>query len=298
MEYYVDHRDDKFYIITNGDGKNYRVMTAPESDQETKTGKHLLETKQRCFDHHKVRITVSSPIIPARVLEYNMETKSMVDKHSFSDLPSFDSSEFCCTRHEIQSKDGTHIPVTLFHHKDLKKDGNNPMLLHVYGSYGINVSMGFDVERISLLKRGWCLAFCHVRGGGELGRQWYLEGKLQSKHKGFEDFEACTQALHHMGYSNPQLTAARGTNILTSMLDPSLPLTVQEYEEWGEPRSSESDFDYIKSYCPYQNIKDQPYPSVMVTSAMNDDRVPYWLPLKWVARLRDHLSSQEHGTSH
>lgn len=232
-------------------------------------------------------------------------------------------SDFCCTRLEIQSKDGTHIPVTLFHRKDLKKEGSNPLLLHVYGSYGINVNMGFDVERISLLKRGWCLAFCHVRGGGELGREWYLDGKLQNKHKGFEDFEACAKALHNLGYSNPQLTAARGTSagglivgavcnrspelfkavilkvpfldILTSMLDPSLPLTVQEYEEWGEPGSNESDFHYIKSYCPYQNIRDQVYPSVMVTTAMNDDRVPYWLPLKWVARLRDQLSYHAQG---
>ncbi|XP_020623463.1 protease 2-like isoform X1 [Orbicella faveolata] len=375
MEYYVDHRDDRFYIITNADDKNYRVMTAPKSNPGKENWETFVTDKTEIFlddmdvfqnycvvyerqrtvpqlrivpfdkpedqyivqlpkdicvleaasnlmyDHHRVRLSVSSPILPACVLEYNMETKSMVEKHSFSDLPSIDSSDFCCTRHEIQSKDGTHIPVTLFHHKDLKKDGNNPLLLHVYGSYGINVSMGFDVERISLLKRGWCLAFCHVRGGGELGRQWYLEGKLQSKHKSFEDFEACTQALHRMGYSHPQLTAARGTSagglivgavcnrspglfkaailrvpfldILTSMLDPSLPLTIQEYEEWGEPGSNESDFHYIRSYCPYQNIKNQPYPSVMVTSAMNDDRVPYWLPIKWVAHLRDQLSGQE-----
>ncbi|RMX35546.1 hypothetical protein pdam_00003796 [Pocillopora damicornis] len=249
MEYYVDHRDDQFYIITNADEKNYRV-----------------------------------------------------EKHSFSVLPSFDSSDFCCTRLEIQSKDGTHIPVTLFHHKDLKKEGSNPLLLHAP-----MVSMST-----------WVLI-----GGGELGREWYLDGKLQNKHKGFEDFEACAKALHNLGYSNPQLTAARGTSagglivgavcnrspelfkavilkvpfldILTSMLDPSLPLTVQEYEEWGEPGSNESDFHYIKSYCPYQNIKDQVYPSVMVTTAMNDDRVPYWLPLKWVARLRDQLSHHAQG---
>lgn len=377
MEYYVDHRDDQFYIITNADEKNYRVMAAPKSNMAKENWQTFIKDKaenflddmdifqnycvvyERCktipqlrvvpldtpqdqyvvqlpedvcvleagsnlmFDHDSVRLTVSSPILPAQVLEYNMGTKSMVEKHSFSVLPSFDSSDFCCTRLEIQSKDGTHIPVTLFHHKDLKKEGSNPLLLHVYGSYGINVNMGFDVERISLLKRGWCLAFCHVRGGGELGREWYLDGKLQNKHKGFEDFEACAKALHNLGYSNPQLTAARGTSagglivgavcnrspelfkavilkvpfldILTSMLDPSLPLTVQEYEEWGEPGSNESDFHYIKSYCPYQNIKDQVYPSVMVTTAMNDDRVPYWLPLKWVARLRDQLSHHAQG---
>lgn len=375
MEYYVDHRDNQFYIITNADGKNYKIVTAPEDDPAKGNWQTFIENKpdiffddmdifkdycvvyerhrtvpqirvvpldkpqdqyivqlpkdvcvleagsNQMFDHHRVRVTVSSPILPARVLEYNMDTKSMNEKHTFTKKPSFDSSDFCCTRHEIQSKDGTLIPITLFHHKDLKKDGKNPLLLHVYGSYGINVNMGFEVERISLLNRGWCLAFCHVRGGGELGREWYLEGKLQNKHKGFEDFEACAQALHRLGYSNPQLTAARGTSagglivgavcnrspglfkavilkvpfldILTSMLDPSLPLTVQEYEEWGEPGSSESDFHYIKSYCPYQNIKDQLYPAVMVGSSMNDDRVPYWLPLKWVARLRDQLSSQK-----
>lgn len=375
MEYYVDHRGNQFYIITNADGKNYKIVTAPEEDPRKENWKTFIEDKREIyfddmdifknycvvyerhrtvpqirvvpmdtpqdqyvvhfpedvcvleagsnlmFDHNKVRVTVSSPISPSRVLEYNMDTKSMAEKHAFTKKPSFDSSDFCCTRHEIQSKDGTYIPVTLFHHKDLKTDGNNPMLLHVYGSYGINVHVGFEVERLSLLKRGWCLAYCHVRGGGELGREWYLEGKLQNKHKSFEDFEACTQALHRLGYSTPELTAASGTSagglivgavcnrspglfkavilkvpfldILTSMLDPSLPLTVQEYEEWGEPGSNENDFHSIKSYCPYQNIRDKRYPAVMVGSSMNDDRVPYWLPLKWVARLRDQLLRQE-----
>ncbi|XP_068683040.1 dipeptidyl aminopeptidase BI-like [Montipora foliosa] len=375
VEYYVDHRGEQFYIITNADGKNYKIVTAPDDEPRKENWRTFVEAepniffddmdifKDYCvvyerhktipqiriipldklehqsvvqlpkdvcvleagsnqmFDHSKVRVSVSSPILPARVLEYNMETKAMNEKHTFTQKPSFDCSEFICTRREIHSKDGTLIPITLFHHKDLKRNGTNPMLLHVYGSYGINVNMAFEVERLSLLKRGWCLAFCHVRGGGELGREWYLQGKLQNKHKGFEDFEACTQALHRLGYSCPQFTAASGTSagglivgavcnrspglfkavilkvpfldILTSMLDPSLPLTVQEYEEWGEPESNESDFRYIRSYCPYQNIRDQPYPSVMVGASMNDDRVPYWLPLKWVARLRDQLSALE-----
>lgn len=375
VEYYVDHRGDQFYIITNADGKNYKIVTAPEDDPSKENWRTFVEDKSdeniffddmdifddycvvyerlktvpqirivpldkvedqyvvqlpkdvcvleagsnQMFNHSKVRVSVSSPILPARVLEYNMESKSTVEKCTFTQKSSFDSSEFCCTRHEVHSKDGTLIPITLFHRKDLKRNGTNPMLLHVYGSYGINVNMGFEVERLSLLKRGWCLAFCHVRGGGELGREWYLRGKLQNKHKGFEDFEACAQALHRLGYSCPRLTAATGTSagglivgavcnrspelvkavilkvpfldILTSMLDPSLPLTVQEYEEWGQPESSERDFHYIKSYCPYQNISDQSYPSVMVGASMNDDRVPYWLPLKWVARLRNQLSN-------
>ncbi|KAK3751468.1 hypothetical protein QZH41_009172, partial [Actinostola sp. cb2023] len=275
----------------------------------------LIPGSNQMFKSDVARFTMSSPIFPPQVVEYDMSTGSMKELHPvLSNKPNYSSSDYECTRLEAPSLDGTMIPVTVFHHKHVKQNGKNPMLVHVYGSYGMNIDMSFTPERLCLLTRGWVVAFCHVRGGGELGRQWYHQATLQNKHKSFEDFEAGIKTLQEMEYSRPTLTAAKGVSagglvvgaacnrspdlfkaavlkvpyldVLTSMLDSSLPLTAQEYDEWGDPRQNEDDFNHIKSYCPYYNITKKDYPSILIRGSMHDERVPYWMPLKWVAKMR------------
>ncbi|XP_032231488.2 prolyl endopeptidase-like [Nematostella vectensis] len=369
-EYYIEHRNEDFFILSNDQGKNYRVVRVPHSDPSKEKWKDLIPVQPKVFTDDMeifseycvvyerdstvprlsivnlskedsvqviklpklatmlqpgsnqmfksdvVRYTISSPVLPPQVIDFNMkEGTQAVRKPVLSKRPTFPSDDYKCTRLEVPSQDGTLVPVTLFHHEELELNGHNPMLMHVYGAYGVNVDVGFRPEQLCLLTRGWVLAFCHVRGGGELGREWYHQAILHHKHRSFEDFEACTAALQRMGYSSPPLTAARGVSagglvvgavcnrspelfkavimkvpflcVLTSMLDPTLPLTSQEYDEWGDPRSSELDLKYIKSYCPYHNISSEKrYPDMLVSGSIFDDRVPYWVPLKYVAKLR------------
>ncbi|EDO35683.1 predicted protein [Nematostella vectensis] len=485
-EYYIEHRNEDFFILSNDQGKNYRVVRVPHSDPSKEKWKDLIPVQPKVFTDDMeifseycvvyerdstvprlsivnlskedsvqviklpklatmlqpgsnqmfksdvVRYTISSPVLPPQVIDFNMkEGTQAVRKPVLSKRPTFPSDDYKCTRLEVPSQDGTLVPVTLFHHEELELNGHNPMLMHVYGAYGVNVDVGFKPEQLCLLTRGWVLAFCHVRGGGELGREWYHQAILHHKHRSFElsqaihsdnpkkkqpraerirqvakeklgefsvlprvfiinclahavsqircistdtraglnirspqdfeactaalqrmgyssppltaargvsagglvvgavcnrspelfkavvmkDFEACTAALQRMGYSSPPLTAARGVSagglvvgavcnrspelfkavimkvpflcVLTSMLDPTLPLTSQEYDEWGDPRSSELDLKYIKSYCPYHNISSEKrYPDMLVSGSIFDDRVPYWVPLKYVAKLR------------
>jgi len=185
--------------------------------------------------------------------------------------------------------------------------------MNVYGAYGQNLSLQFNQEKISLLEREFILAFAHVRGGGELGKEWYNEGKHMQKMNSFTDFISCTKFLIDNKYTSPSLMTAIASSagglilgtvmnmrpdlykamilkypfvdILTSMMDPSLPLTIHEYDEWGNPNNIDV-FNYILSYDPYRNIKLQPYPHILVTASTIDPRVPYWQPVKWVAKLK------------
>ncbi|BDA43568.1 Prolyl endopeptidase-like [Coccomyxa sp. Obi] len=224
------------------------------------------------------------------------------------------ASDFISSRMEVRSADGTMIPLTLSHKKGLKLDGSHPALLHAYGAYGMCLDAGFKPERLSLLKRGWVVALAHVRGGGELGRQWHQAATGASKHRSVDDLEACMDFLIRRGYSRKGRVALEGASaggllagallnrrpgcigaavlcvpfvdVLTTMLDPSLPLTVHEYDEFGNPSEDVEAFENLRKLCPYANLCPAEYPPVLVTCALNDQRVPAWGPAKYVARLR------------
>ncbi|XP_019627440.1 PREDICTED: prolyl endopeptidase-like [Branchiostoma belcheri] len=263
-------------------------------------------------DSSGYRFTLSSPIQPEVEYEFHLPTRQLW-KQTTEGSPAV-SDQYVMHRLMATSQDGTSVPLTVFHKKGVEQTGKNPLLVYVYGAYGEDVNMNFSSERLVLLERGWVLAFCHVRGGGELGRQWYHNGRLLNKDQTFKDLESCISHLHGAGYSSPGLTAACGTSaggmavaalcnrspgllaaaimkvpfvdVLGAMLDRSLPLTAQEFQEWGDPGTHPDVFNYIKAYCPYHNIKPQSYPSMLVTATLDDTRVPYWSPLKYVAKLR------------
>jgi oligopeptidase B len=203
--------------------------------------------------------------------------------------------------------------MSMVYRRGLQTDGSNPALLYGYGAYELPSDPMFDAARLSLLDRGFVFAIAHVRGGGEMGRQWYEDGKFLNKTNTFDDFIACAVELIEQGYTNPRQLAIRGrsagglligavvnarpdlfacavaqvpfVDALTTMLDESIPLTVNEYEEWGDPNDPEF-YEYMKSYSPYDNVHRAAYPAMLVTAGLNDPRVPFWEPAKWVAKLR------------
>ncbi|MFO1536300.1 MAG: prolyl oligopeptidase family serine peptidase, partial [Actinomycetota bacterium] len=212
------------------------------------------------------------------------------------------------------AEDGTRIPISIVHQRGLALDGTAPLLLYGYGAYEISIDPTFSSARLSLLDRGVVFAIAHVRGGGECGRRWYDEGKLLHKRNTFTDFVACAEHLVERGYSRPARTAARGgsaggllmgavvnlapeqfgavvadvpfVDCLTTILDPALPLTVTEWEEWGNPLEDPEVYRYMKSYSPVDNVERRDHPALLVTAGLHDPRVQYWEPAKWVARRR------------
>ena len=210
--------------------------------------------------------------------------------------------------------DGVKIPISIVYKKGLKKNGKNPLLLYGYGSYGNTIDPYFSISRLSLLDRGFVFAIAHVRGSEYLGREWYENGKLFKKENTFKDFISSTKYLISEGYTNVKQSYAYGgsaggllmgavinlapelyngvisavpfVDVITTMLDESIPLTTGEYDEWGNP-NDEKYFDYMLSYSPYDNVKKLNYPNLLVTSGLHDSQVQYWEPAKWVAKLRD-----------
>ena len=228
--------------------------------------------------------------------------------------------------------DGTRVPVSIACRRDTPRDGTAPLLLYGYGSYEASMDPWFSVTRLSLLDRGIAYAVAHVRGGGELGRRWYEDGKLLAKRNTFTDFVACAHHLVAEGWTSTDRTVAEGgsaggllmgavanlepsafagivaqvpfVDVLTTILDPSLPLTVAEWDEWGNPLEDKEAYEYIKSYAPYENLADRAYPPMLVLGSLNDTRVLFHEPAKYVARLRaiapatDVLLKTEMGTGH
>lgn len=221
--------------------------------------------------------------------------------------------EYHAERIWATAKDGTKVPMSLVYKKSLKKAEGNPTLLYGYGSYGITVDPGFSSTRLSLLDRGFVFVIAHIRGGQYLGRQWYEDGKMLKKKNTFTDFIACaekliedkyttTDHLYAMGGSaggllmgavmnmrpdlfNGMIAAVPFVDVVTTMLDTTIPLTTGEYDEWGNPNDKDY-YDYIKSYSPYDNVEEKDYPSLLITTGINDSQVQYWEPAKWVAKLR------------
>ena len=272
------------------------------------------------LESDNLRYSFNSLTTPSSVIEYNLTTKVTEVKKEQEVLGgTFHKENYVSERIWVTARDGAKIPVSLVHKKELVKDGNNPLLLYGYGSYGATIDPYFSTVRLSLLDRGFIYAIAHIRGGEYLGRQWYESGKLLQKKNTFFDFIDCTKHLienqytstkHMYAYGgsaggllmgvvineNPELyngiiAAVPFVDVVTTMLDDSIPLTTGEYDEWGNPNDKDYYF-YMKSYSPYDNVKPQTYPHMLVTTGLHDSQVQYWEPAKWVAKLRDLKTGQ------
>ena len=366
MEYYVGHWRDRFYIMTNDQAINFKLVEAPVADPSKQQWKDViphrpevkLEDVQIFADHmavleresglHGVRVVelpgwrqheiefpepvytvhlaanpqfattqlrfiYESLVTPASVFDYDMNERSRELKKEEPVLGGYDKADYRTERLFARAPDGTRVPISLVCRRGVEREGKNPLLLYAYGSYGASTDPTFASSRLSLVDRGFVFAIAHVRGGGDLGRPWYEDGKLLNKRNTFTDFIACAEHLIAEGYTSPRRLAIRGgsaggllmgavvnmrpdlfravvakvpfVDIMNTMLDPTIPLTVIEWEEWGDPRRREY-YDYMRSYSPYDNVAARDYPDMLVTSGLNDPRVAYWEPAKWVARLR------------
>ncbi|BDB57120.1 S9 family peptidase [Flavobacterium ammonificans] len=268
------------------------------------------------FDTDILRYSYQSLATPSSVIDFNMKTKEKEIKKEQAVLGGqFDKNNYVEERVWATAKDGVKVPISLVYRKGLKKDGNNPLLQYAYGSYGVTMEPYFSTTRLSLLDRGFIYAIAHIRGGEDLGRQWYEDGKLLKKKNTFTDFIDCSQFLIREKYTSPAHLYAEGgsaggllmgavvnmapelyhgviaqvpfVDVITTMLDDSIPLTTGEYDEWGNPNNKKY-YDYMLSYSPYDNVKEQVYPNLFVSTGLHDSQVQYWEPAKWVAKLRTH----------
>jgi oligopeptidase B len=260
-----------------------------------------------------LRFGYTSLITPSSVFDYNMETHERELKKQQEVLGGYDPSQYQSERLFATASDGVKVPISLVYKKGLVKNGKAPMLLYGYGAYGISMDPGFASDRLTLLDRGFVYAIAHIRGGADLGKPWHEDGRILKKVNTFTDFIASAEFLIAQKFTSSDRLVIQGgsaggllmgavTNMrpdlfavvvamvpfvdaLNTMLDASLPLTVGEYEEWGNPNEKQY-YDYIKSYAPYENVAAKPYPTILVTAGLNDPRVSYWEPAKWVAKLR------------
>lgn len=261
-----------------------------------------------------LRFTYTSPVTPNSVVDYDVKQKTWTVVKQ-QEIPSgYDASQYVSERAYATASDGTNIPMSLVYKKGLEKNGDNPTLLYGYGSYGASIDPGFNSNRISLLDRGFVFAIGHIRGGSEMGRAWYENGKMLNKRNTFTDFISCAEYLIREGYTRREKLAIEGrsaggllvgacmtmrpdlfgaviagvpfVDVINTMSDPSIPLTTLEYDQWGNPDNQEY-FDYMMSYSPYDNIRATDYPQILVTTGLNDPRVAYWEPAKFTAKLRE-----------
>ncbi|MBS1945525.1 MAG: S9 family peptidase, partial [Bacteroidetes bacterium] len=267
------------------------------------------------WDSTRFRYGYTSLTTPSSIFEHNLLTGENRLLKQQEVLGGFDAARYESERIWATAKDGTRIPISLVHRKDLPMDGRAPLLLYGYGAYGINVEPAFSSARISLLDRGFVFAMAHVRGGEELGRAWYEEGRMEHKMNTFTDFIACGEQLVADGHADPHRLYCMGgsaggllvgavmnmrpdlwdavvaevpfVDVVNSMLDPDLPLTTGEYDEWGDPGEADA-FRRMLGYSPYDNVHDADYPALLATTGFHDSQVQYWEPAKWVARLRAH----------
>jgi len=365
-EYDADHRDGKFYIRTNKNATNFKVVTCPveKTDPANWTdlmpydpkvfvegisvfknylvlsarvgglsqlivrdfasgATHYVEFGEKVydvqiesnpeFDTPSIRFTYTSLITPDSVFEYDMtaKTRKLLKKKV---VPGgYDPANYVAERVFATAADGTKVPISLIYKKGLKLDGSAPCLLYGYGSYGITIPMEFNAVRVSLLDRGVVYAHAHIRGGSDMGRTWYDDGKMLKKMNTFSDFIACADFLVKEKYCSRDRLAIEGrsagglliaavlnlrpdlckaavlgvpfVDAITTMLDESLPLTVQEFQQWGNPKVK-AEYDYIRKYCPYTNLKAAAYPSMLVMTSLNDSQVLFHEPTKYVAKLR------------
>ena len=267
------------------------------------------------FDTDILRYSYQSLATPSSVIDFNMTTKSKeILKEQQVLGGKFDKENYIEERVWATARDGVKVPISMIYRKGLNKDGKNPLLLYAYGSYGITMDTYFSSTRLSLLDRGFVYAIAHIRGGEDLGRQWYEDGKLLKKKNTFTDFIDCSKFVINEKYTSSKHLYAEGgsaggllmgviineapelyngviaqvpfVDVITTMLDDSIPLTTGEYDEWGNPNNKKY-YDYMLSYSPYDNVKAQNYPNMYVSTGLHDSQVQYWEPAKWVAKLRN-----------
>ncbi|HNP29374.1 MAG TPA: S9 family peptidase [Nitrospirales bacterium] len=365
-EYDVDHLGDYFFIRTNDEAKNFRLMRTEikKTDitqwqeviphrvevflegfelfenflvlEERKQGlihlrmlrttdgsEHELDFGEPAYlatlgdnleaDTPYLRFGYTSMTTPMTIYDYHMESREKILLKQEPVLGDFHVSHYQTERLFAPAPDGVSIPISLVYKKGFAPNGTHPLLLYGYGSYGASIDASFSSPRLSLLDRGFVYAIAHIRGGEELGRQWYESGKLLYKKNTFTDFIACAEFLVKKGYGAPQKLFALGgsaggllmgaimnmrpdlfhgvvaqvpfVDVVTTMLDPNIPLTTGEYDEWGDPNQQQF-YEYMLSYSPYDNLLPQSYPHLLVTSGLHDSQVQFWEPTKWVAKLR------------
>ncbi len=367
-EYFVTDGGDRFFILTNHDATNFRVMEAPLDDTSRECWRELVphrddvlvegfdvfrdyiavatleqgvvgieilnrttgETRRIEFDEEVFtaysvdnyqydsewfRYTYESMTTPESTYDFNFETRERRLVHEESVLGGFDRLNYESKRLWVRARDGARIPVSMVYRRGIKQDRCNPLLQYGYGAYGITVEPDFDPDLLSLLDRGFIYAVAHVRGSSMLGRDWYYDGRQLRKMNTFNDFIDVSRFLIAEGYTSPEHLYAQGASaggllmgvianiapelyngivtrvpfvdIVTTMLDSSIPLTTGEWDEWGDPHQR-TFYDYMLSYSPYDNVRCQDYPNMLVTTGLHDSQVQYWEPAKWVARLREY----------
>ena len=274
----------------------------------------VYESMNPDFHTTMLRYSYTSLTTPSSVYDYDLETRSQTLKKETPVLGGYDRTQYVSERLQAIAPDGSAIPLSLVYKKGVTRNGANPLYMTGYGSYGFSYPDSFSSTRLTLLDRGVVVAIAHIRGGSELGRKWYETGKFLQKKNTFTDFIACAEHLIEQGWTSPQHLAISGgsaggllmgavlnlrpelfgaaiahvpfVDVVTTILDTSLPLSVMEWEEWGNPNKVDF-YDYMKSYSPYDNVAPQAYPALLITAGLNDPRVSYWEPAKWAARLRE-----------
>jgi oligopeptidase B len=270
-------------------------------------------TQNAEFDTPTLRFSYSSMITPPSTFDYNMATKQRELKKRV-EVPGYDASRYEVRRFMVTARDGAHVPVSMIVLKNgWKQDGTHPLLLYAYGSYGATTEANFNSSVLSLVDRGFGYAIAHIRGGQEMGRQWYDDGKMMKKKNTFFDYIDVADYLEKQSYTSKDRMIANGgsaggllmgaitnmrpdlfravvadvpfVDVINTMMDASIPLTAQEWQQWGDPHIAEQ-YAYMKTYSPYDNVARKAYPWLLVTTSLNDSQVGYWEPAKWVAKLR------------
>jgi oligopeptidase B len=364
--YEVQDANGEFYVLTNWDAPNFRVMATPLSNtgkaqwedvipqredvfiEQMELFKGYLVLNERAeglrelrvinlateigqvipfretayttfiganpeFDTPVLRLTYTSFTTPTSTYDYNMATQKLTLLKEQPVLGSFNKEDYVTERVFVKARDGKEIPMTIVYKKGFKKDGTGPLLQYAYGSYGLSMDPTFSAARLSLLNRGFAYALCSIRGGQELGRQWFENGRMLHKKNSFTDFIDCSLYLIKNKYTATSKLFAQGgsaggllmgavvnmrpdlykgviaavpfVDVVTTMSDASIPLTTGEYDQWGNPAEKKY-YDYMLSYSPYDNVKDQSYPNMLVLTGLHDSQVQYFEPAKWVAKLR------------
>ncbi|MBC7588733.1 MAG: S9 family peptidase, partial [Chitinophagaceae bacterium] len=260
-----------------------------------------------------LRYSYTSLTTPNSVYDYNLVSKEKKLMKQQEVVGGYDAKEYVTERLTATAKDGTQIPISLVYKKGFEKNGNAPLLLYAYGSYGSTTDASFNSGRLSLLNRGFCFAIAHIRGGQEMGRHWYEDGKMMKKKNTFTDFIDCGEFLVKEKFTSKEHLYAQGgsaggllmgavvnmapdlwhgitaqvpfVDVINTMLDESIPLTTNEFDEWGNPKNKDA-YTYMKSYSPYENVEKKSYPNILVTTGLHDSQVQYFEPAKWVAKLR------------
>nr|WP_206680709.1 S9 family peptidase [Hymenobacter polaris] len=371
--YDVQDANGKFYIFTNWEAPNFRVMAAPLAATDRGQWQEVIPQREDVFlegmelfknhlvlnereegirqvrvinfkdqightvdfrelayttylganpefDTPTLRIIYTSFTTPTSTYDYNMATHKLALLKEQPVLGGFNKNDYVTERKFVTTRDGKQVPVAIVYKKGFHKNGQGPLLQYAYGSYGYSMDPTFSSARLSLLNRGFAYALCHIRGGQELGRQWFEDGRMMHKMNSFTDFIDCSEYLIKNHYTSPAKLFAEGgsaggllmgavinlrpdlykgviaavpfVDVVTTMSDASIPLTTGEYEQWGNPANKPA-YDYMLSYSPYDNVKAQNYPNLLVTTGLHDSQVQYFEPAKWVAKLR--ATKQDHN---